>query len=386
MIGQTILHYRIESLIGEGGMGSVYLARDDSTGEAVAVKVLHSHLARDNETRSRFANESKIQSELHHPNIVNVREYVVDQDLVCMIMDYIEGKPLDMYIAENGPLSPSLCTEIILQVLRGLEFAHSRGIVHRDIKPSNILMSSDPQGNVSVKITDFGIAKAFKSDRKSTATGVMMGTISYMSPEQIESTKTVDHRADIYSVGATLYEMLTGTVPFDHDSLAEVIRLISKAKPTPPTRVSKKVPKRFNKIIETALAKEPYRRYQSATEFMTAVSNVKTGKDKAPAKTVAWQEQEEKAPPPKRQSKQRDPQKRLQTYLIAASVVLVAVLIILVGKIYEYETGGSKSSSSSESDRSSEGENIKTTPAVVKEYHPEGTKAVPWFMCLRGSS
>ena len=218
LLGKKLLNYRIEKLLGQGGMGEVYLAVHTEIGRKVAIKVISPHLAQDPRIQERFKREALILAKLNHPNIVQLYDYwAKPNEGLFLIMEYVEGVALDRYIHRvlRGPIPTRQAIEIFLQVLDAFQYAHENGVIHRDIKPSNILLRND---NV-VKVLDFGIARIVTPDPTSggeelalTKTGTTLGTVTYMSPEQLraKSPADIDHRSDIYSLGVVLFEMLTG--------------------------------------------------------------------------------------------------------------------------------------------------------------------------------
>ncbi len=211
--GQKVNNYKIIEQVGEGGMGEVYLAEEDLLARKVAVKVLNPILTKDPQFTERFVNEAKIQSYLHHQNIVTMFSFFRQENLYCMVMEYAEGITLKQLIQKTGPIPEERTMKIFNQICAGIQYAHNKGIIHRDIKPSNIMIDAHDQ----VKIMDFGIAKIL-GNKGMTRTGAKMGTLYYMSPEQVMAQKDIDHRTDIYSMGITLFEMLTGKLPFDTDT------------------------------------------------------------------------------------------------------------------------------------------------------------------------
>jgi serine/threonine protein kinase len=212
MIGTKILNYEIKSLL--GGMGNVYLGEHTQLERKVAVKMLHPRLTSNSALRERFKNEASAMAHLQHPNIVALYDYMENEDGLFLIMEYVEGHELDHYIKNvTGPISEEEIEKIMAQTLGAFDFAHSKGIVHRDIKPSNILLTAEGQ----VKVLDFGIAKLLDADKTLTKTGTQMGTVLYMSPEQVKGEK-VDQRSDIYALGVTLFQMATGQAPYRSDT------------------------------------------------------------------------------------------------------------------------------------------------------------------------
>ncbi|NJO00664.1 MAG: serine/threonine protein kinase [Bacteroidia bacterium] len=218
MIGERILNYKVESLLGEGGVGKVYLATHTQLGRKVAIKALNPDLVNNHEVRERFRNEATTLSSLQHVNIITLYDYLEEDRGLFLIMEYADGNSLDKYILRSTGLIPEQKVIFFFnQLLEGVAYAHNKGIIHRDIKPSNIIITKD----ADVKILDFGIAKILKEGQRNiTKTGTKLGTVLYMSPEQVEG-KFVDKRTDIYSLGVTLFEMLAGRPPYNEADLTE---------------------------------------------------------------------------------------------------------------------------------------------------------------------
>ncbi len=264
-----IQSYEIQEVIGYGGMGVVYKARHLVTGEIRAIKQLHGHFVLNEQIRRRFLEEAKIIGHLDHENIIKVYELLEDSGNLYMIMEYVDGKPLsDVIGKETGPIPSSRAIEIVKQVSKGLGYAHANKLVHRDIKPANILLDSAGKA----KIADFGIAKVIDKTQH-TAVGTMMGTIAYMSPEQIEG-KEIDHRADIYSLGITLYEMLAGRLPFtfsEDDSLVTKLNKLNSATIPDPRAFYPHIPEYLVNIIYKCIAKNKNVRYSSVKEILSDI-------------------------------------------------------------------------------------------------------------------
>lgn len=265
LIGKTLKHYKVLSVIGEGGMALVYKARDERNATIVALKVLKRGETVDQENLQRFLKEFKTGSKLNHPNIMQVYEIGEVDGTYFISMEYINGSSLQEILDEKGRLSAEGTLKIGIQVSKALEFAFNQRIIHRDIKPENILISREGE----VKITDLGLAKELKRyvSVNITKTGEGIGTLHYMSPEQVENTRDVDQRADIYSLGATLYECLCGQPPFDEVGVWKFVEAINeKAPPDLNERVPNLHPAVWP-VLQKALAKRPEERQQTPTEF-----------------------------------------------------------------------------------------------------------------------
>lgn len=267
-IGETIRDYKILSKIGEGGMGAVYLAEDTSLDKKVAIKVLSPSLLSDEQFVERFKNEAKIQAMLSHPNIVTLHSLIMEDSKYLMVMEYVNGKTLKHIISEQGPFSEQKAKKYFLQILDAIGFAHSMGIVHRDLKPSNILIDV----NDNVKILDFGIAKVL-GDRSLTKTGSKMGTIFYMSPEQIRAEKNINQRTDIYSLGIVFYEMLTGTLPFNTqtESDFEIMKQIVEGRGIDETFLEGRVSDVMIKVLKKMTEKKSEHRFATCYQISEAL-------------------------------------------------------------------------------------------------------------------
>lgn len=265
--------YQILSELGRGSMGQVYLALDPNIDRHVALKVYLPLLkvgSRERyELRRRFILEAKAAARVEHPGIVTIFDADTDgaTDLSYIAMEWVEGRSLQEVLAEDGPVPPGRTTEIVEQVAAALDAAHRQGLVHRDVKPGNILCGLDGV----IKVTDFGIAKL--ASMSLTHTSWIPGSPFYMSPEQVRN-ENVDHRSDIYSLGAVLYECLTGVVPFEGDSLASLTYMILEIDPRPPQTLDSRIDDNLARVAMRALAKSPDERYQSALEMAHALRGI----------------------------------------------------------------------------------------------------------------
>ena len=265
--------YEITELIGEGGMADVYRATDVVDNKTVAVKILKKEFAENEEFLRRFRNESKAIAVLSHPNIVKIFDVGFSERIQFIVMEYIDGITLNEYMEQQGQLGWKDAVHFILQILRALQHAHSKGIVHRDIKPQNIMMLRDG----TIKVMDFGIAKFAREDGK-TGTDKAIGTVHYISPEQARGAAT-DAKSDIYSVGVMLYEMLTGKKPFDTDNPVSIAVMHMQAKVPLPSTVRPDIQIGLEEIILKAMEKDPANRYQSARDMMDDLQTFKENPD-----------------------------------------------------------------------------------------------------------
>ena len=264
---QRIGDYEVLSVLGAGGMGKVYKVRNTISDRIEAMKVLLPNLTDQKDLADRFLREIKLLASLSHPNIAALRTALTWNNQLIMIMEYVEGVTLASRI-EQGPIPPPEALSCIDQVLSALSYAHQQRIIHRDIKPGNMMMT--PQG--IVKLMDFGIARS-EGDRGLTGTGTTVGSLYYMSPEQVKG-EPVDARSDLYSVGVSLYEMVTGERPFQADSSYSLMAAQIQKAPRPPIELRPDLPQGVNQLILMALQKEPAKRFQSADSFRTALQSV----------------------------------------------------------------------------------------------------------------
>ncbi|MEI6124310.1 MAG: protein kinase [Bacteroidota bacterium] len=276
MIGQHVLNYKIEKLIGEGGMGNVYLGVHAHIGRKVAIKALNPVLAKNPDIRERFKNEASTLSQLHHPNIVTLFDYVETEQGIFLVMEYVEGKQLDHYIdTVTGPIPEEKAIPLFTQILDGVSYAHQRNVIHRDIKPSNIIITTEGKA----KILDFGIAKILsESNHKLTKTGTKLGTVLFMSPEQVKGVE-VDKRTDIYSLGITLFQTITGKSPYDEQwSEYEVYKKIVEEALPNAKEFYVGVSDRMEHVLKKATAKDLNERFNDCEEFKQALLDINFGK------------------------------------------------------------------------------------------------------------
>ena len=304
-IGSEIGGYRIERLLGRGGMSSVYLAEHLRLQRKVALKILAPELAEDERFRERFLRESQLASSLDHPNIVPIFDADEVGDTLYIAMRWVEGTDLRELLRRESPLDPTRSITIAAQAAAGLDAAHRRGLVHRDVKPGNILIGE----NDHVYVSDFGLTKQASSQTGLTATGQLVGTLDYVAPEQIQG-QAVDGRTDVYSLGCVVYECLTGAKPFERD--AEVAILWAHMQDPPPVLSEKRpdLPRELDAIFAKGMAKTPGERYATCGELVDALRlelGISSGEIARPATAV---------------------RRRVDRRMIAAAVVLVAAAVI----------------------------------------------------------
>ena len=264
--------YQVESELGRGGMATVFKGTDTVLGRPVAVKVLSPQYAGDANFVTRFRREAQAAARLNHPNLVSVYDTGTDDGIHFIVMEYVDAKTLADYLAGGGRIMPERAIEIAEAVCDALSMAHAHGIIHRDIKPPNIMITS--KGDV--KVTDFGIARVISGADTLAQTAAVLGTASYLSPEQAQS-QPVDQRSDIYSLGCVLYEMVTGRPPFSGDSPVMVASKHVLEQPTPPSKLNRDVAPGLEAVIMKALAKNPDNRYQDADEMRADLERARLG-------------------------------------------------------------------------------------------------------------
>jgi len=280
--GTVVGDYRIIKLLGEGGMGQVYLAQHQTLGQHVVVKGIHRELLANAEMRGRFSREAEAMQRLSHPNIVAYYNFLQMQDGAFIVMEYVDGVTFDDLILKAGLIPPARAVELILPVLAALEFAHGRGVIHRDLKPANIMLGRDGV----VRVLDFGTAKLV--DRPGlTRMGTTLGTATYMPPEQLMG-RELTPATDIYAIGITLYEMCTGRLPYEADDTMSLIRKVYTEPPVSPSVYYPATPKPLAEAILKCLAKSPEQRFPTARALQQAIEPiVVAARPTTPAPAVA---------------------------------------------------------------------------------------------------
>src|SRR3954466_7141740 len=286
-IGTIFAGYRIEGVLGRGGMGVVYLAEQPELGRRVAIKVIAPALASDPDYLERFSRESRLAAAIEHPNAIPIYEAgVADEGMPYLVMRYVEGEDLSSLLRREGRLETRRAAAIVDQIAGALDEAHARGLVHRDVKPANVIVESR-RGTEHAYLTDFGLTREMDASSGVTATGRWVGTIDYASPEQIKG-RPVDARCDVYALGCVLFTTLTGRLPFERsEDVAKLYAHVSEPPPAPSSVVDG-VPKDLDRAVTRAMAKDPDFRFPSAGDFGRAAMAAATGVEVAePEHTVA---------------------------------------------------------------------------------------------------
>jgi serine/threonine protein kinase len=260
--------YRLERVLGRGGMGAVWAARHVELDTAVAIKLMVSSHAASDDSRARFKREAKAAAQLRSPHIAEVRDYGVEGDAPYLVMELLEGEDLGARLKREGRLSLAAAAQIITPLCKGLRRAHEAGIVHRDLKPANIFLARQDD-EVVVKIVDFGLAKALAEGPSGgqTESGVILGTPYYMSPEQVRDSKRIDPRSDLWSAGVIAYRCLTGVLPFTGEGLPAVLMSVCTGPIPVPSRIAPDLSPAVDRFFERALARDVSLRFQDAREF-----------------------------------------------------------------------------------------------------------------------
>jgi len=326
VIGQTFDVYKIIEKRGEGGMGVFYKAHDERLDRIVGFKTLHPELFSDPEFRAKLEREAKSLARLNHKNIVTVYQYLIHEGHHFIVMEYVEGRTLSEKIADWGTYSFSDAAKIVLQVLDAIGYAHQQGVIHRDIKPSNIMISDQDE----VKVTDFGIAKLLDSAQK-TRTGQGAGSLYYMAPEQIQH-GDVDGRTDIYALGITFFEMISGAVPFTGESEFMVMKKHLEETPRPPSTFNSAIQKAQDELVLHAMEKNPADRFPTAADFSNAIHDVLSFSDSAVGVIPPKKRTMRKKAAPSRTTRpeEKTARKKFKTgWVYAVAVILVAVAVYI---------------------------------------------------------
>src|SRR5437899_6134783 len=270
MIGHVIKgRYKLIDELGRGSFATVYIARDTKNNRIYAVKIMHVEFSDDGELLARFQREADILSHLSDPHIVRIFDYGDESDIHYILMDYIDGQNLKYHTLTHGPMEPLRALDYARQISEGLDTAYKHGVVHRDIKPQNIVINSQDV----VKITDFGLARS-RETVTLTQSNVFMGTAYYIPPEQAESGRSADTRSDLYSVAAVLFEMLTGTPPFEGETAVDIVVKHMNDKVPSICRVRTELPPEVDLFMQKAMAKLPADRYNTPRDFINAIEQV----------------------------------------------------------------------------------------------------------------
>ena len=354
--------YELEELVGTGGMSSVYRAHDRQLERNVALKVLHERLGADDEHVSRFRHEARAVAQLSHPNVVTVIDRFEEGGRQYIVFEYVDGENLKQLCEHTGPLPVRRALEIAVAVADGLAYAHEHGVVHRDVKPQNVLLSRDGE----IKVTDFGIARSLDAESGLTLTGTVLGTSSYLSPEQASGLR-VTPAADVYSLGVVLYELLAGEVPFPGGN--QVVVALKHVNEPPPSLLERRpdVPPRLAASVAVALQKDPERRFASmaafAAELRACLAEVESADTERTMVVPPPPPRVEPAPPATRVA--RRPRRRMP---LLAAVLGVAVVAAVVVALVLSANGGSPQGASG-----GPGGSGAVSLRGVTGYDPDGT-------------
>ena len=266
--GYMVDRYRLLDLIGQGGMGRVYLARDTRLDRLVALKILSPERLSNPRAVSRFHREARVGARLQHENLVRIYDFGESNGRYFLVMEYIEGKTIGTLMAEQGPVPPATAARLIRQVALGLEHAHRKGLIHRDVNPFNILVTNDG----TAKLADLGLAVILDEEERLTRDGAAVGTWDYVAPEQAKDSRAADARSDVYSLGCTMYHMCAGQVPFPGPSLPEKVLGHQAIDPTPLARKVPGFPEGLSEVVRRMMRKSPDDRYASPMDVARALT------------------------------------------------------------------------------------------------------------------
>ena len=350
--------YVLERPIAAGGMATVWLARDEVLARPVAVKVLRADLSGDSTFAQRFQTEAGAAARLTHPNIVSVFDTGVEDGVHYIVMEHFPGRTLLEVMRGEPRMEPDQVIDVIVPVLVALGFAHAEGVLHRDVKPANILVGEDGR----VKVTDFGIAKAAFAAHDLTRTGSVLGTVRYVSPEQVQG-GPLDARSDLYAVGVILYEALTGRAPFLAETDVAVAMLRLTADPIPPRDIRPSIPRPLEALVLRAMARPPDERFHSADAMRAALERLRPARDRTPPQGV----------PRVHRVAPRRPSRRFRPLTVAVVLLSVGVAAALAFALVSLEPGrrpGSRAASGAQSSTQASGQLIPIRSA--RDYDPEG--------------
>ncbi len=325
-IGTEFAGYRVEALLGRGGMSVVYRAENARLGNKVALKLIAEELAHDESFRERFVRESRTAASLNHPNVIPIYDAGDEDGVLFIAMRYVESD-LKQLLAREGPLSLAKTLSVVGQVGSALDAAHARSLLHRDVKPANILLdaASEPGGAPHAYLADFGLTKHLESRSGITASGQFVGTIDYMSPEQIEG-REVDGRTDIYSLGCVLFECLAGATPFKRETEVAVLWAHMRDEPPPVTELRPELPGAVDLVLARAVAKDPANRYATARELIDELRTALEGVPDASTRLAAAPTREPIAAEPASASEDREPSRLRRPALLAVALLVAAAL------------------------------------------------------------
>ena len=368
--------YVLESEIARGGMAIVYRARDDVLARPVAVKVLHSHLADDSAFLERFRFEALAAARLAHPNVVSIYDTGSEQNDAgslthhYIVMEYCGGGSLAEHLVSQGPLQPERAAVVGSSVCEALSYAHRSGVIHRDIKPANVLVA---EGG-GLKVADFGIAKAAFTDGDVTTTGSLLGTVTYLSPEQLRGEEP-DQRSDIYSLGVTLYELLAGRAPFEEETQMAIAMKHLREEPPPLRSVKGGIPRGLESVVAKAMAKDPDDRFQSAQDMRTALEGQSAATATAVLRRPARSAERATATAPRtRRPPRRRAERRTPFVMLAIIAAIVAGGSILMLSLLNDpgNEGGDRNENGGRGSGGGSGDGAAIEVQSVTDFDPQG--------------